>query len=1027
MKSVTTKQLTSNNNINQSNKEIKKLLNQGKKYTFRYNNIKDIKNPSVQTRRNPRYFNVKNNNLKRKIKSSSRAKNKKNNNQYIFFNNINNLNIYNVNTNKIVCNDANGKSTVSKRGRNLSAPTSKNEKQNYYHKNKKNIIKLIQMKNKLDGNIINKDNYNDKMHAIKSFSNKKNNIITKEDENSKIKVNLNKTNLAEEENVNDIKIYKFNSTLNNYYKNINNKKKLNKLHKLNHSEHVLSDFRNNIENIKNIKENISLLKEQLKDDKKIIKGNHNNNNKGNNKKNNHTINITKQISKNKTGKNIIYKIKKKKNNNSNNCDINNNNENVISNFHSYNKNVLNQINEKKNTNKTKNSYNNNNLSITSNDTTPNKNIINSTIINSQNNSSNNKTLFSTSTNMTNNEFGKKLNLSSIYGSKNDKEEKGINDIKENNIINNINNNRIYKLGKNKTMKYENEKINNKNEEININNKINKINKNNNNKNTYKNKRNLIENNNRNYLYKTSNSLTFQNQYNSFNNPKINKKDKDKDTKDIQNQDKNKKNNKTIFNNKNNDQTNLFPRNTVNYINKNKNNNSLSLRYNTINNDKNNCQKSKKNHRSNISYDGTHNKKKKIISKIKMFHNSKGMETNHSQNTDINLIKRKQSNSQIANEKNNSSMNDNNENMCTPKNKVKKYLTRLDFNYKSISIYDIGIITKAGEATFGETKVNQDNYFNYQLSDGLRFIGVCDGHGDYGHCVSKFLRNYLPLELEKDLKKLYRDEGGIVNLLQKEMSFNCYREKTENNSNNNSASQNNDNYVLDKIRKIFEISFTRTDKNLSEFCGYLANLKTCDNVYDVEYSGSTCVSILLKDNNMNKIYIANVGDSRAIVVKETKSKYWSCWTFKQLSRDHKPNEPDEAQRILDCDGEIEKIEDDDGNWTGPLRVWVKGSDGPGLAMTRSFGDEIGASVGVISTPEVGEYTIKEEDRAIIIASDGLWEYMSNKEVTEIIEKLIVKKDANIIVNQLYKESVNKWRINDQGIDDITIICILLKNN
>ena len=1021
MKSVTTKQLTSNNNINQSNKEIKKLLNQGKKYTFRYNNIKDIKNPSVQTRRNPRLFNVKNNNLKRKIKSSSRSKNKKNNNQYIFFNNINNLNIYNVNTNKVVCNDKNGNFIVSKRGRNLSAPTSNNEKQNYYHKNKKNIIKLIQMKNKLAENIINKDNYNDKMHAIKSFSNKKNNIITKEDENSKIKVNLNKTNLAEEENVNDIKIYKFNSTINNYYKNINNKKKLNKIHKLNHSGHVLSDFRNNIENIKNIKESISLLKEQLKDDKKIIKDN---NNKGNNKKNNYTINITKQISANKTGKNIIYKIKKKKNSNLNNCDINNNNENVISNFHSYNKNTLNQINEKKNTNK--NSYNNN-ISITSNDTTPNKNIINSIIINSQNNSSNNKTLVSTSTNMTNNEFGKKLNLSSIYGSKNDKEEKKINDIKENNIINNINNNRIYKLGKNKTMKYMNEKINNKIEETNINNRINKISKNNNNKNIYKNNRNIIENGNPNYLYKTSNSLTFQNQYNSFNNPKINKKDKDKDTKDIQNQDKNKKNNKTIFNNKKNDQSNLFPRNTVNYMNKNKNNNSLSLRYNTINNDQNNCQKSKKNHRSNISYDGSHNKKKKIISKIKMFHNSKAMETNHSQNTDINLIKRKQCNSQIFNEKSNSSMNDNNENMCTPKNKVKKYLTRLDFNYKSISIYDIGIITKAGEATFGETKVNQDNYFNYQLSDGLRFIGVCDGHGDYGHCVSKFLRNYLPLELEKDLKKLYREEGGIVNLLQKEMSFNCYREKTENNSNNNSANQNNDNYVLDKIRKIFEISFTRTDKNLSEFCGYLANLKTCDNVYDVEYSGSTCVSILLKDNNMNKIYIANVGDSRAIVVKETKSKYWSCWTFQQLSRDHKPNEPDEAQRILDCDGEIEKIEDDDGNWTGPLRVWVKGSDGPGLAMTRSFGDEIGASVGVISTPEVGEYTIKEEDRAIIIASDGLWEYMSNKEVTEIIEKLIVKKDANIIVNQLYKESVNKWRINDQGIDDITIICILLKNN
>ena len=56
------------------------------------------------------------------------------------------------------------------------------------------------------------------------------------------------------------------------------------------------------------------------------------------------------------------------------------------------------------------------------------------------------------------------------------------------------------------------------------------------------------------------------------------------------------------------------------------------------------------------------------------------------------------------------------------------------------------------------------------------------------------------------------------------------------------------------------------------------------------------------------------------------------------------------------------------------------------MTRSFGDEVGASVGVISTPEVGEYTIKEEDKAIIIASDGLWEYLSNKEVTEITKML-----------------------------------------
>ena len=159
-----------------------------------------------------------------------------------------------------------------------------------------------------------------------------------------------------------------------------------------------------------------------------------------------------------------------------------------------------------------------------------------------------------------------------------------------------------------------------------------------------------------------------------------------------------------------------------------------------------------------------------------------------------------------------------------------------------------------------------------------------------------------------------------------------------------------------------------------------------------------------------------------MIKETNNKYWTC---QQLSRDHKPTEKDEAQRILDYDGEIEKIEDDDGNWTGPLRVWVKGSDGPGLAMTRSFGDEVGTSVGVLPLPEVTEYKVKEEDRMIVIASDGLWEYVSNKEVTDVCKKFIVD-GVEKVCNMLYDLSVKRWREKDQGIDDITIVCVLLKS-
>ena len=176
-------------------------------------------------------------------------------------------------------------------------------------------------------------------------------------------------------------------------------------------------------------------------------------------------------------------------------------------------------------------------------------------------------------------------------------------------------------------------------------------------------------------------------------------------------------------------------------------------------------------------------------------------------------------------------------------------------------------------------------------------------------------------------------------------------------------------------------------------------------------------------NLNKLYISNIGDSRAIIIKEMKNKYWTCH---QLSRDHKPIEKDESSRIYKSGGEIQKLEDENGGWTGPLRVWAKNGIGPGLAMTRSFGDILGSTIGVISIPEINEYKLQKEDRAIIIASDGLWEYVSNKETINIVKKAINSNEPNKIVNKLYRESYKKWKNKEKGIDDVTILCIILKN-
>lgn len=65
--------------------------------------------------------------------------------------------------------------------------------------------------------------------------------------------------------------------------------------------------------------------------------------------------------------------------------------------------------------------------------------------------------------------------------------------------------------------------------------------------------------------------------------------------------------------------------------------------------------------------------------------------------------------------------------------------------------------------------------------------------------------------------------------------------------------------------------------------------------------------------------------------------------------------------------------------GPARVWLKELEVPGLAMSRSLGDQVAQSVGVSPEPEITIYDIDINDRYIIIASDGVWEFLSNDEV------------------------------------------------
>ena len=148
-------------------------------------------------------------------------------------------------------------------------------------------------------------------------------------------------------------------------------------------------------------------------------------------------------------------------------------------------------------------------------------------------------------------------------------------------------------------------------------------------------------------------------------------------------------------------------------------------------------------------------------------------------------------------------------------------------------------------------------------------------------------------------------------------------------------------------------------------------------------------------------------------------------FKNISNDHKPDLILEEERILKNGGRIEQFKDEEGNYLGPKRVWLKDEDAPGLAMSRSFGDGVAHSAGVISEPEITEYSFLHEDKFIILASDGIWEFISSDECVNLVKDFYIKKDIIGALNFMYKEASKRWIIEEEVIDDITLIIIFFE--
>lgn len=295
-----------------------------------------------------------------------------------------------------------------------------------------------------------------------------------------------------------------------------------------------------------------------------------------------------------------------------------------------------------------------------------------------------------------------------------------------------------------------------------------------------------------------------------------------------------------------------------------------------------------------------------------------------------------------------------------------YCNSIDvINNACFDIYEIVTISESGYTQDQEKKINQDNYFGVSVDKERYFIGVCDGHGQKGHVVSKYVVNYI----EDNSTALFNEQTDITN----------------------------------EIKSLME----NTQQSL---------IQNKTNI--IKQSGTTLTSaLILKD----KMYLVNVGDSKTMLVYNDKRTISTSL--------HSLENEEERKFIDLSKAEVSRLKDESGEETGPLRLFQKGKPGPGLMMSRSLGDSIGHDLGMSVEPEVIEIKCKGNEKYLIIASDGLWDKVQDNDICNIVDKYYERIDDNnthVDLNECCQELLeiaqNNWRADEDVVDDITIIIV-----
>lgn len=265
--------------------------------------------------------------------------------------------------------------------------------------------------------------------------------------------------------------------------------------------------------------------------------------------------------------------------------------------------------------------------------------------------------------------------------------------------------------------------------------------------------------------------------------------------------------------------------------------------------------------------------------------------------------------------------------------------------------------------------NQDSWSVLKVEGNFSIYGVYDGHGQKGHDVSNFVKENIPKMIVRDNRFKTADMAPMMmDIFKKTQSLIAYADR---------------------------------QKKLS-----------------AQMSGTTA-SLVIHSHAEAKLLVAHVADSTVVMGRWADASKKEL-TAQMLTRDHKPELPDEKARIEKAGGRV--VFDGYANH----RVYAKSARYPGLNMSRCLGDLLGhADAGCSAEPEVNEVSVGPLDYVLLLCSDGVWEFVKPEQAVKIVAEFGPKK-AMQAADRLAKVSWDAW-IKEEGgsvVDDITVVAIFL---